>query len=420
MVKNNPFFSSTFVSIWCKHFSKEKGLYSFNFIKNISFFKPTSLPLFINSGKNLTKGVSYNIGITKNDFKSKCFLIYDVPEFFKIKTDSDTRGLKLKKVKQYPGFLINLNKYIDFTTYLKSTFSKSSLQKFRRYNRRLETCFSITYKMYYGEIEKKEYDFIFDYFNKLLIKRFDNKQITNNNLKISEWNFYHEVVYPLILEKKASLFVIYNDGTPITIRLNYFSQDIIFDAITVFDIDYSKFHIGKISIMKILEWSFENKFKTFDFTKGYFDYKKSWSNLKYNFEYHIYYDSKSILASLVAVFLSGFFKLKQFLRDKNFNNYLHKTLYFLKKNKSIQDIDYTIKPMLGNFANEIEKINKVEVNNIEQSFLKKIIFDFLFTNSENLKNINLYKYIDNSNNYIINHCRGNHIITINEGTSIKN
>ncbi|WOD43375.1 GNAT family N-acetyltransferase [Hwangdonia lutea] len=335
------------------------------------------------------------------DFKSKCFLIYDVPKFFNVNTTSSNKNLKVKKVKQYPGFLVQLGKHNDFNTYFKSTFSKSSVQKFRRYNRRLEHCFSITYKMYYGDIDKKEYDFVFSYFNTLLTKRFDDKQITNNNLNPKEWDFYYDVVYPLILEKKASLFVIYNDGVPITVRLNYFSEDIIFDAITVFDIDYSKFHIGKISIMKILEWAFENDFKVFDFTKGYFDYKVKWSDLKYDFEYHIYYDSKSIIATLTAHFLNSFFQLKQYLREKDFNTKLHKLLFFIKKNQSNNAVSYNIKPIIKSEEYKYEKTEEIDINKSKNSFLKKIVFDYLYTSSENLKHINLFKCNTAPNTYVL-------------------
>lgn len=416
MIKSNPFFSSTFVTIWQKHFNKKK-IYTFNFIKDISFFKTTTLPLFINSGKNLTKGASYSLKLNekKADYRSKCFLIYDVPKFFKIDTTHNTKGLKVKKIKQYPGFFVDLAKHKDFNTYFKSTFSKSSVQKFRRYNRRLETCFSITYKMHYGHIDKKEYDFIFTHFNRLLTKRFDDKQITNNNLNADEWNFYKEVVYPLILEKKASLFVIYNDGIPITVRLNYFSENVIFDAITVFDIDYSKFHIGKISIMKILEWAFENQFKIFDFTKGFYEYKKSWSDVEYPFEYHILYDSKSIPATLIAMFLCRFFKLKQFFRELNINYFLHKITFFFKKSsKPKTSINYSAKPVTTEFNfNEIDT-QKIDINNKEYTFLKKPIFDFLFTSSEHFKNINMYKCPNIPYTFVLE-CSGEyHTITAKE------
>ena len=63
-----------------------------------------------------------------------------------------------------------------------------------------------------------------------------------------------------------------------------FSEDTLFDAITVFDIDYSKFHLGSITIMKLIEWCIENEIKILDFSKGYFEYKRRWCTKIYDFE----------------------------------------------------------------------------------------------------------------------------------------
>ena len=390
MIKNNPFTSKTFAVIWNKHFIKKQISLSFNFITCVNFYKATIFPIYINIGKNLTKGISYSLDSKTNlkDFKKKICLIYDVPAFFNVKTDNLQKGLKSLKIKQYPGFLINLEKYKDVNHYLTTTFSKSSLQKFRRYNKRLETCFSITYKMYYGDIKREDYDFIFKSFNELLTKRFNDKQITNNNLDPKEWDFYYDVVYPLILEKKASLFVIYNNDQPIALRLNYYSEDIIFDAITVFDIDYNKFHIGKISIMKILEWAFENKYKTFDFSKGYFDYKERWSDLKYNFEYHLYYDAKSIGSVLIANSIARFFKTKQYLRELEVNKKLHKLTYFTRKKTTKNAIINEISESEINIKNDM--LTEISLNN-DLFYLKKSIFDFLFITSEHLNSLKIYQ-----------------------------
>lgn len=390
MIKQNPFTCSSFVNIWCQHFSKNKTTYNFSFINKLTFFKTSFIPLYINIGRNLTKGISYSLDLKNNlkDFKKKVCLIYDVPAFFDIKSDNLQKGLKSLKIKQYPGFLINLKKYKDVNHYLTSTFSKSSLQKFRRYNKRLETCFSITYKMYYGDIKREEYDFIFKCFNELLTKRFDDKQITNNNLDPKEWDFYYDVVYPLILEKKASLFVIYNNEQPIALRLNYYSEAVIFDAITVFDIDYNKFHIGKISIMKILEWAFENKYKTFDFSKGYFDYKERWSDLKYNFEYHLYYDTKSIQSVLIANSIARFFKTKQYLRELEMNKKLHKLTYLTRKKTTKNTVINEINESEINIKNDM--LTEISLNN-DLSYLKKSIFDFLFITSEHFNSLKIYQ-----------------------------
>src|SRR5690606_33258209 len=287
----------------------------FNFIKNLHFYKPGALPLYINAGRNHTKGISYILNdSTHNDFRKKAFLVYDVPEFFNVNTSITNKRLKIHKIKQYKGFLIDLKAHKNFDEYMLSTFKKSSRYKLNKYKKRLELCFNIKYKMLYGkETPKEEYDFVFEKFKELLEKRFSEKKVNNNNLNPKEWNFYYDVVYPMILEKKASLFVIYDGDIPIGVTLNYFSEDTVFDAITVFDIDYAKFHLGSVTIMKLIEWTIDNKFRYFDFSKGYFDYKKRWANKEYDFEYHLYYDKSSILSSTLARSIASYFKFKQYL-----------------------------------------------------------------------------------------------------------
>ena len=387
MINNNPFTSKLFSKIWCSHFNNSKPTYTFDFIEDITFYRPSFLPLYDNIGKNLTKGISYvlNPSASLKSFKNKVLLIYDVPKYFDIQTNQSPKKIGLKKIKQYPGFLINLENYDDFNIYFKNSFSKSSIQKLNRYNRRLETCFNISEKMLMGShVKKSEYEFVFNYFHQLLTKRFEDKQITNNNLNPKEWLFYKEVAYPLLLDNKDALHVIYNENIPISVRLLYFSENTIFDAITVFDIDYTKFHIGKISIMKMLKWSFESNYKIFDFSKGYFDYKESWSDLKYDFEYHIFYNKTSITANIIATTLSSFFKLKQYLRDKEFNNILHK-ISFIFNNKKTNTISLiAIDKETINYTEDM--LIEININDSNYSFLKKILLNLFFLICTVIKN----------------------------------
>lgn len=337
MIQYNPFTSQSFINIWCQHFNKDKDVYKFSLFEGISFFKPTFLQLYINTGKNLTKGVSYKLNTDSNNtnLKNKIFLIYDVPEYFNIETNCTQKNLKVIKVKQYSGVLTDFKKYSDFNDYLLSTFSKKSRYKFKSYEKNLEKNFQISYSNYFGAILKEDYNIVFEEFYNLLKKRFEEKHETNNNLNPEEWNFYFDSTYQLILEKKASLFVIYSDSKPIAISLNYFSENIIFFAMTVFDIDYYAFNIGKVHLMKLYEWCFNEKnIKIFDLSKGDYDYKKRWGNLSYNFEYHIYYDSSSLKTTFMAKLISFAFKLKQYLRDNKFNDRLHKLSFLLKNLKS--------------------------------------------------------------------------------------
>lgn len=415
MLKTNPFTSKIFSNVWCKHFLKKESKFSFDFISGLEFYKLNLWPVFVNVGKNLTKGVCY--GLISNDneltYKNKVFLIYDVPQYFSVDTKFDNKYIGVKKIEQYPGFLIHLEHYENTKDYLTKAFSKKSIQKLNRYNKRLEHCFDISSKMLIGNIEKSEYDFVFNHFNNLLVKRFNEKQITNNNLNSEEWSFYHEVVYPLILENKAGLHVIYNEKTPISVRLLYFSNTIIFDAITVFDTDYTKFHIGKTSILKMLEWGFDSDFKIFDFSKGYYDYKASWSDFSYIFEYHIYYDSKSIKASLISNVLAFKLKAKQYLRQKDFNRSLHKISFVINKKNKPTIID-VVEVNEQSIQFKSEDLAPIDILN-EYGFLKQTLFDFTFLANENITNINTYKVLNQSKPYFL--FRGsnkNKIIYINK------
>ncbi len=397
-IQNNPFTSKTFESVWTKHFKPSNTIHSFKFMDGVRFYKTSIFSVFLNIGKNLTKGNYYEIN-DQRDFKNKVFVIYDVPSYFNVnRISQNLKELKLYKSIQYPGFLIELDKYANIDDYMLSNFGKNSRNKMRKYSKRLDTCFDISTKMFLGHIDKNEYDKIFEYFMILLIRRYDNKQISYNNMHPSEWEFYKEVAYPLILEDKASLFVVYDIDKPIAITYNYHSDDIVFDAITVFDIDYVKFNMGYINNLKLLEWCFENNIKSLDFSKGYFDYKKRMCSLEYHFEYHILYDTNSLRSKILAYLYFKFYTLKAFLRAKNINNKIHKLTYLLK-NKKTQSTKYELKEL------EILPNNNglTEINNKAEpfSFLNKFICDYLYVVSKHRSEIKVYSVNDQNDSYII-------------------
>lgn len=391
MMWANPFTSKTFTAVWSNHFNQSRPPVAFDIIKGLLFVKTSFSFLFVNVGKTHSKGISYQVAETSSkDLKGKVLLIYDVPSFYLDEPKFSNSKIKCHIIKQYPGFLIDLKSYKDFDNFMTDTFKKSSRYKLKKYYKKLEICFDIRSKMFYGDISKNEYEYIFNIFKELLTKRFTDKRETNNNLDDQEWKFYQEVAYPMILEKKAGLFVIYDKDKPIAVTLNYFSENILFDAITVFDIDYAKFHLGSINIMKLLEWSFKHNLKIFDFSKGYFDYKKRWANQAYDFHYHIIYDSTSLIAKLVATVLRNFFWLKQYLRDKKINEKLHRFTFRIR-NFSLQkqsSLKYEFNELKEEFSTK--KHFKVDHNAPEYLFLKKPIFDFLYLNNESYDQFELY------------------------------
>ncbi|MEC3908032.1 GNAT family N-acetyltransferase [Tamlana sp. 2201CG12-4] len=335
-MKGNPFLSETFKTIWLNHFNCNKAYFIFGIIPKLEFVKNKYLPVFYNIGKTNTKGISYDLSeaVDDKDCKGRVFIIYDVANHTKMNTISNQANLKSRKIVQYPGFRCMLNKYNSLDAYMSDALSRKSRYKFRSYRKKIENAFGARYKVYFGEISNEDYKFIFSYFKTLLKKRFFKKKTVNNNLTFKEWEFYKEVTLPMIRKKEAALFVMYDKGKPIAITLTNFSENIMYDVIRVFDIDYARYRPGTIGIMKQLEWCIEHKLRALDFAKGYFEYKKRWANQIYWLEYHIYYDKKSFLSCTLALIYSKFYDLKLFLRRHDLINFAHK-LSFIKNKKKI-------------------------------------------------------------------------------------
>lgn len=403
-MKSNPFTSDTYTTIWSKYFNESKPPISLDFIDNVKFIEHRFLPIHINVGKNLTKGINYNLNSAGQDYKGKTVLIYDVPEYFELEELNFDKNstLKLKKLEQYKGFMMNLSDFSTHEEYINFKFNSKKRSEFRSIKRKLEECFDIKYYFLDKNTTEEEYNEVFKHFYLLLSKRYSDKQTNLHHLSSNKWNFYKELVYKMLLEEKASMLVVYNESKPIGIALNYLGEDILFGAMTVFDLDYYKFSVGKIMILKTLEWCFKNKYQIFDFSKGEFAYKYDWSNSEYDFYYHIYYDLSSIKSRFFAKYLELIFRTKFYLRKKNFNSLYRKFLHLLKSKKSSDDNNFR-KFTLGKYEKTIldEKFKKIDYLEEKYSFLLQPMYVFLFANPESSKNVSVYRSIASNNEYII-------------------
>lgn len=402
-MKRNPFSSKAYIRTWLTHFNSNGPAISFPFLKGASFFKYPFFPLYINIGRNLTKGISYSLfneNITK-EAENKVLLIYDVPEHWNNpENNTINEKIAIERIPQYPGFLIDLKPYKDLDSYMVQTFKRSSRYKLNKYKKKIESCFNINYRMFYGEINQEEYEIIFDEFETLLKKRFQQKGITNNNLDPAEWNFYKEVTYPMILEKDAALFVTYRENQIIGVTLNYVTNNALIDAITVFDIDYSKFNLGSVNIMKLIEWCLENQFDKLDFSKGYFDYKKRWSNMEYRFEYHLIYNKNAILPKTIAFAIKNYFIAKQFLRDKKLNDRIHRFKFLVNKSYTKQNMDTGF-----SFEDQIELSTDYQLKEVflpieNNHSLKMALFEYVYLNNESINDLRTYKVTNLEDTYI--------------------
>ncbi|MCB0373553.1 MAG: GNAT family N-acetyltransferase [Muricauda sp.] len=300
----------------------------FDCFRGVSFFRKGNLPLYANMGATNTKSVVYgmNAQCSPNKLGKNVFLVYDVPDYLQF-NQQHPKGLQLKSIPQYEGFFCNLTHADTVESYLNTAISKSSRAKLRNYENRLNKEFEVHFKMVWGEISNEEYKLLFDQFHTLLIQRFEEKQIVNNNLAPTEWAFFKEVTLPMLRNKEAGLFVSYIKDKPVAITLLNFSGTHVYDVIRVFDIEFSQYRIGSISIIHQLDWCIRNNFKVLDFSKGYYDYKKSWSTNSYMFHYHIWYNPKNMVSTLIANLLALTFKLKYWARKKHLLKTVHKIRY---------------------------------------------------------------------------------------------
>lgn len=390
-MENNPFNNSIFQSTWLQYFKKNTTTFSFTSIDKLTFFKSRLPSLYINVGKNITNGNYYKLDSNSVDYKGKVFLVYDVPTYFGVDT-TFVSGIEVDKIPQYKGFSSQLKGFESFDAYFNTQFKSKSRYKYRRNITRLEACFDVDYKMYYGEISKEEYDFVCRYLKKNLSRRFDSLGLDNDI--VTKWDYYYDLMYKMILSKEGVLSVIYCNGIPVGISFSFLTDNILLFAITSIDIDYYRYNVGHTTIIKLMQWCFENGYNVFDFSKGEYVYKDRWTNHSYDYCCHIIYDSKSLKSKVIAKSVSNYFSFKQYLRDKNVNRLYYKLRYIFRSEKTEQQ-------------SERYKVNIIEASEIPNGLTEQIdiyaeayrqvrmeLFDFLYGNSEKVTQLKIYKSKD--------------------------
>ncbi|OEK08538.1 hypothetical protein A8C32_03535 [Flavivirga aquatica] len=341
--------------------------------------------------QQLYKSIEYfNLKVYNNNHNSKTNSTYShklVPEYFKLKL-RDT-SFKRKIIPQFNwGYSILLNHSDSIEDYIQRQFNSKKRNILLRYKKRLETCFNIKYKMFYGEISKAQYRFIMESLRNMIVRRFKERNEAHKNLY--EWDYLLENTYLEIINQNASFFVIYNEDKPIEISLNYHFDKVLFSFISSYDIDYSKFGLGHVEIYKQVEWCANNNYILFEMGVGGMDYKRRWSNNIYRYNHYIVYKTMSTKLKLTLIKI----QLKEYLKAKKINEIPPRINRYLTKKTLKQNL------VICSKINTIEEINinnYKEVNHTSKNYniLKRHINDFLYLTSSHYNTITLYKK-DNS------------------------
>ncbi|UII76132.1 GNAT family N-acetyltransferase [Flagellimonas sp. HMM57] len=319
-----------------------------------------------------------------------------VPNYLKttLKKDTNFKTVKHQLVK---GYAIDLTHIEEVDSYVKLKFKKNA-KNIRRSIKRLETSFPIKYHLYHGNITKEEYDRLFDSLLTMIKKRF--KQRNETSKQLAQWNETLNATYGLIKQNRASIFVIYNANEPIEISVNYHRDKIFYSAISSFDIDYFKFGLGHVEIYKQLIWCFENDYHYFDMGWGDLEYKNRWCNKTYLFEQFLLYEKKSLIGKLVSSITNTKVRTKNYLISKN----VHLHVKNLKKtvrrylNASQEPISFSFHDL----SNETILPKKaVNLQNTKNTFIRRMVYDFLYTNLEHVDDIKVYQNFNSDREYYI-------------------
>ncbi len=360
------------------------------------FFEKNSIPkLFsgIHSSDNKRiENDTYDKDLVDNP--NTIYSVFFIPDY--LTPIFDSKNLVVKKVSQFfKGYAIFLDGFTSADAYIKHRF-RSNAKGIRRRIKRLESCFDISYKTYYGAIKEEEYEFLMNSLEKMLIRRFEERNDTSQSLL--RWEHYKKMYFSLINEKKASLFVVLAKGEPIVVSLNHLFEGRLFSSISSYDIDYSKFSLGSVEIYKKLDWLIENNYASYEMGMGDLSYKREWCNHIYNFEHQIIYPKKSLIGFIKGnleylkvkskeyIFKKAYLPYKKYKAKKKEKNIINTQEY---KALSIEELKYTA------------EYPSVDYRTKEFLFLRRMVFDFLYTSIDHIDNVSVVRNSENNEEYLI-------------------
>lgn len=339
-----------------------------------------------------------------------------IPEYLDIElVQSKTYDLKTYKQTNF-GYGVRITEGFNINSYLKQQL-RGNLRNVKKRQSRLETCYNIDYRFFYGKIDVKNYQYLMQCLYDMLVRRFDQRNDVNE--KLNDWKELVAATREKVLQKKASLFVIYDDGVPIDISLNYHYQYITFGAISSYDIDYSKFGLGAIEKIKILDWCVENGYTFLDFGYGDLEYKRTWSNYIYNFKYQVIYNNNSFLLLVLVNLELIKLRIKEYLKSKKVDVLYRKFKAKLSSKRiapsdKFQAVTYDKCTLIDLSAYTDIGLEKIDYHIETQFPFKSIINDFIYATSEKKNSVSLLKVSNEPNTFLVKGEKVVHKITFKD------
>lgn len=211
--------------------------------------------------------------------ENRSFVLQDVPGYVDLILDQHQIKFSTHTIITQHTHVIELERYLDGNQYMEQHFGPKTRSALRRYKKRLEECFDIRYEVFQGSIDKKWYNEIFEQLRTLMIRRFKEKN--EENYELPYLDQIKADLYPMLLQNRATLFVIYANGEPVSIRINMMKDKLAFYILSAYNPDYDVFRLGKLDMWQNVSWFINQGYTTYDLLKGYAYIKEKWADRTY-------------------------------------------------------------------------------------------------------------------------------------------
>jgi len=315
------------------------------------------------------------------------YSVRSVPSYLQLKFIHDSR-FRIKKYPSVTTYAICLDGIADIGDFMNRQFQKKARGNILRGVRRLESCFDIQYKRFYGHIGREECGMLMERLEVMIQNRFIERQEESDTLK--NWEAVTRDIYAQVISKKASLFVIYRGSTPVCISVAYHYESLFFYYITSYDTDYAKFSPGTIMLYKQLEWCMDNKYRYFDLGYGDLEYKKWWSNHIAPLDRLMFFPKNSASFYLLNMWEGYKSSFMAFLIARKVNIYYKKVLRIFTKPGQNQNPAPVIRLEPVEDLRSYGNLETIDPDKENYSFLKPALYDFLYHSRKHLSEVNLH------------------------------
>ncbi len=296
---------------------------------------------------------------------NKSFVLQDVPGYINLILDQHQKKFLIHTITTQRTYVIELNRYSDANQYMEQHFGSKSRSSLRRYKKRLEECFDIRYEVYQGNIDKKWYNEIFEHLRTLMIRRFKKKK--EENYELQHLDEIKADLYPMLLQNRATLYVIYANGEPVSIRINMMKDKLAFYILSAYNPDYDIFRLGKLDMSQNISWFINQGYTTYDLLKGYAYIKEKWADRTYANNLVFVNEASNLWNQLKFFFTLASVRFRHTMIKKLKYIGLDKIIHRIKRRKvnHLDKANYVVLPFKETEA--IKTIHKNALINLEEN-----------------------------------------------------